>query len=150
MARVVRDSTVLPAEPCFCLSGRNWSSFYRPRGMEGCVDPVGWLHTHTRPQTVTHPSTNRVRCWLTVDHYAMPPLVCATCLYYVQIEWSLFRRHRTRAVRRPLMTPSFIATFAGPCYQLHRKWPARPGCSAYPAVSAKNSRRPPVLTELVL
>ena len=32
--------------------------------MQGLVDLVGWLHTeivHTRPETVTHPGTNRPR-----------------------------------------------------------------------------------------
>jgi len=40
-----------------------------PGGMQGCVDLAGLLHTemvgHTRPKTVTHPSTNRARRALT-------------------------------------------------------------------------------------
>jgi len=34
-------------------------------GMQGWVNLVGWLHTMTRPKTVTHPSTNRAQCTVT-------------------------------------------------------------------------------------
>ena len=64
------DSLFFSSEYYLILIG-NWYSFTYPGGMEGWGD-LGprWLVTHrngpfTRPQTVTHPSTNRTRCRLT-------------------------------------------------------------------------------------
>jgi len=58
---------------CLFLSNRSWSLFTDPRRMEGWVDLGGWLHTKINVQhrelntdTVTHPSTNRSRCRLTL------------------------------------------------------------------------------------
>ena len=51
---------------CLFLPRRRWSSFTDPRGTEGWVGLGGWLHTKIMsttgivPDTVAHPSTNRV------------------------------------------------------------------------------------------
>jgi len=69
----LRDDTLLPATrhkwTRFALTPamQVGTRFANPGGIEGWVDLGGWLaRWFTWPQTVTHPSSNRARCRLTM------------------------------------------------------------------------------------
>jgi len=101
----IRDHTVLPsirhkwAHPAFTQASQAGTRFTYPGGMEGWVDLGDMLHTEifTRPQTVTHESTNRARCRLTslIKPTPLSSNHAATILTYLLIVlYSVLRIHK--------------------------------------------------------